>query len=74
MNRQEFIKQSSILFMASQLHIPNTSETNWAGNLTYSAKKIVYPTSIQELRKEVLAAKQPKALGSKHSFNTIAIV
>ncbi|CAM3698842.1 FAD-binding protein [Aquirufa aurantiipilula] len=72
MNRQEFIKQSSILFMASQLHIPNTSETNWAGNLTYSAKKIVYPTSIEELRKEVLAAKQPKALGSKHSFNTIA--
>ncbi|MFY9159355.1 FAD-binding protein [Aquirufa ecclesiirivi] len=72
MNRQEFIRHSSFLFMASQFHIPTISETNWAGNLTYSAKKIVRPTSIEELRKEVLAAKQPKALGSKHSFNTIA--
>ncbi|MHA8052157.1 FAD-binding protein [Aquirufa sp. OSTEICH-129A] len=72
MNRLDFLRKSSLLFMASQIYVPSTSETNWAGNLTYAAKKIVYPSNVEELRNEVLAAKQAKALGSKHSFNTIA--
>ncbi|RXK52144.1 D-arabinono-1,4-lactone oxidase [Aquirufa rosea] len=72
MNRQEFLQKSSILFMASQWHVPASSETNWAGNLTYSAKKIVYPINLEQLKKEVLSTKHVKGLGSKHSFNTIA--
>ena len=46
--------------------------TNWAGNLTYRASRVVRPTSIDELR-EVLAGDGPfRVLGSRHSFNDIA--
>lgn len=46
--------------------------TNWAGNLSYRASRMVRPTSIDELR-EVLAGDGPfRVLGSRHSFNDIA--
>lgn len=46
--------------------------TNWAGNLSYRASRVVRPTSIDELR-EVLAGDGPfRVLGSRHSFNDIA--
>lgn len=46
--------------------------TNWAGNLTYSATKLLEPTSVEELQSVVAAAPHLRALGSRHSFNSIA--
>ncbi|MFD3275894.1 FAD-binding protein [Aquirufa echingensis] len=75
MKRIEFIKSSALLaFSGSLLNFQkaDTGLTNWAGNLRYHAKQVVYPTTVDELRKAVLEIKQGKALGSKHSFNTVA--
>lgn len=47
-------------------------ELNWAGNLAYGAKDLLYPTSIKQLRELVHAANSVKVLGSRHSFNDIA--
>ncbi|UOE44253.1 FAD-binding protein [Agromyces larvae] len=45
---------------------------NWAGNLSYSARRLVRPTSVDELR-SILAEPGPvRALGSRHSFNDLA--
>lgn len=46
-------------------------ELNWAGNLAYGAKELLYPTSIEQLREHVHVAKSVKVLGSRHSFNDI---
>ncbi|UXM91790.1 D-arabinono-1,4-lactone oxidase [Paenarthrobacter sp. JL.01a] len=45
---------------------------NWAGNLEYSSAEVQRPTSVEELRELVAKATQIKALGSRHSFNTVA--
>ncbi|CAM3431360.1 FAD-binding protein [Isoptericola cucumis] len=45
---------------------------NWAGNLTYSAREIVRPTSLEQLADVVTAADHVRALGSRHSFNDVA--
>ncbi|PRB69279.1 FAD-binding protein [Arthrobacter sp. MYb213] len=47
-------------------------ELNWAGNLAYRAKELLYPTSLEQLRDLVCAAQSVKVLGSRHSFNDIA--
>lgn len=49
-----------------------TTGTNWAGNLTYGASELHEPRSIDELIEIVRAAPRLRALGSRHSFNTIA--
>ena len=80
MDRQNFIKNSSILTLGlsfSKLYSPLLMKdenvgTNWAGNLAYSAKNIVFPKTIDELQKEVLKINNGKALGSRHSFNNVA--
>ncbi len=45
---------------------------NWAGNLTYSAARLHHPTSVAEIQAIVRQSRKVKALGSRHSFNTIA--
>ncbi|WP_144660129.1 D-arabinono-1,4-lactone oxidase [Paenarthrobacter nicotinovorans] len=45
---------------------------NWAGNLEYSSAEVQRPTSVEDLRELVARATQIKALGSRHSFNTVA--
>lgn len=45
---------------------------NWAGNLRYSASRIHRPASVDEVRRIVAAAPRIRALGTRHSFNTIA--
>ena len=47
-------------------------ELNWAGNLAYRAKELLYPTSLEQLRDLVRAAQSVRVLGSRHSFNDIA--
>nr|WP_214460435.1 FAD-binding protein [Flavihumibacter fluvii] len=46
--------------------------SNWAGNLTYSTDQVHYPKSIPEVQEIIRKYKSVKALGSRHSFNTIA--
>lgn len=75
MKRIEFIKSAGMLALSGSLlsfRKVDTGLTNWAGNLTYHAKQVVYPTTVDELRTALLKIKQGKALGSKHSFNTVA--
>ena len=48
------------------------ASTNWAGNLTYSAASIHHPTSVAEVQQLVAQHSRVKALGTRHSFNTIA--
>ncbi|MFW0773407.1 D-arabinono-1,4-lactone oxidase [Paenarthrobacter nitroguajacolicus] len=45
---------------------------NWAGNLEYSSADVQQPTSVEQLRELVAEATRIKALGSRHSFNTVA--
>ncbi len=45
---------------------------NWAGNLEYSSAEVHRPTSVAELQELVASATRVKALGSRHSFNTVA--
>ena len=50
----------------------SVASTNWAGNLTYSADAIHHPTSVAEVQQLVTQHSRVKALGTRHSFNTIA--
>ncbi|WP_326834522.1 FAD-binding protein [Amycolatopsis rhabdoformis] len=45
---------------------------NWAGNLTYGAREVLRPRTLDEAADLVASAAKPKALGSRHSFNTVA--
>lgn len=46
--------------------------TNWSGNLKYSSDQIHYPSTIGEAHDLVKRLSNLRALGSQHSFNTIA--
>jgi len=46
--------------------------TNWAGNITYTAKEVHRPHSLDALRALVAASATVRVLGSGHSFNEIA--
>ncbi|RJQ86263.1 FAD-binding protein [Amycolatopsis panacis] len=48
------------------------TRTNWAGNLTYRAREIRAPRTVEEARELVARAPRVKALGSRHSFNAVA--
>jgi xylitol oxidase len=45
---------------------------NWAGNLAYRADSVHYPTSVVEVQELVARLPRVKALGTRHSFTTIA--
>lgn len=45
---------------------------NWAGNLAFAAERIVAPESVDEVREALSGARTVRAVGSRHSFNTIA--
>jgi xylitol oxidase len=46
--------------------------TNWAGNITYAAKELHRPHSLDALRALVADSARVRVLGSGHSFNEIA--
>lgn len=48
------------------------ANTNWAGNVTYRAREVLRPTTLDELRSAVTSNSQVTALGSRHSFNHVA--
>jgi xylitol oxidase len=47
-------------------------ERNWAGNLTYAARALVTPRTLDELQELVAGAERVRALGSRHSFTAIS--
>ena len=49
-----------------------TRNTNWAGNITFSAKELHRPASVEQLQELVATSDRVRALGSGHSFNTVA--
>jgi alditol oxidase len=46
--------------------------TNWAGNVTFAARRIHQPESLAELQALVARSDRIRALGTAHSFNHIA--
>jgi xylitol oxidase len=45
---------------------------NWAGSYTYRAKRLHRPSTVEQVREIVAAARRIHVLGSRHSFNGIA--
>jgi alditol oxidase len=45
---------------------------NWAGNVTFSASRLLRPRSVGELQDIVAGAGRLKAVGTGHSFSTVA--
>ncbi len=48
------------------------TERNWAGNVRYGAGRLHQPTTVGEVQSAVASAAKVRAVGSRHSFNTIA--
>ncbi len=79
MKRKTFIKSGSAALAGSFLFPwmsackPQSMTTsNWAGNYTYKAKRLLAPASMDELIEQVRKARATKALGTRHCFNDIA--
>jgi xylitol oxidase len=78
MDKREFLKTSGALLASglfSRLATAQTeadSRTNWAGNYTYSTKKLDLPNTVEDVRHSVREHSHLKALGARHSFNGIA--
>jgi alditol oxidase len=45
---------------------------NWAGNITYSASRLLDPQSVEEAQALIAAAPRIRALGTRHSFSRVA--
>lgn len=77
MKKRTFLKTSSVLITGSLLSpmISCTREnigTNWAGNYAYSAKRLLQPTSVEQVQELVKEHEKLRVLGTRHSFNSIA--
>jgi xylitol oxidase len=47
-------------------------QTNWAGNITFSAQRFHRPTTVPELQQIVAHSTRARALGTGHAFNDLA--
>jgi alditol oxidase len=78
MNKREFLKGSGVLVAGSIMPRVVAGQEltgprqNWAGNLTFSTNRLYNPASVEEVRQVVKDCAKLRALGSRHSFNTIA--
>jgi len=83
MNKRQFLKTTSALAAGTMLSRfanadakapaePVAHETNWASNLRYHADHMFAPRSVEEVQQTVKQCASLRALGSRHSFNTIA--
>lgn len=50
----------------------STVLTNWAGNLTFGARRVHQPRTIDELRALVAGTDRIRAVGTRHSFSGVA--
>jgi len=78
MDKREFLKTTGAFVAASMLPSRNGNaqtgahRTNWSGNLTYSTDNLQSPATVDDLRTLVKNSPRLRALGSRHSFNSIA--
>ncbi|MEI9980866.1 MAG: FAD-binding protein [Edaphobacter sp.] len=81
MNKREFLKASGAVVAGAMVSriargqkVTSGVEqrTNWAGNYTYRATHLDVPANVEQVKKEILAHARVKALGARHSFNSIA--
>jgi alditol oxidase len=80
MDKRTFIKTSSVFasglilspFIGCKPSIAGQRLSNWAGNLTYTARNVHYPSTVTEVQELVKRLNKCTALGSRHSFNKIA--
>ena len=49
-----------------------TDELNWGGTVRYGAPRVEEPTTLDDARRIVAAARRVRPLGTRHSFNTLA--
>jgi len=45
---------------------------NWSGNVEFAPARLIHPTSLGEIAREVSRSNKVRAVGSAHSFNRIA--
>ncbi len=78
MDKREFLKASGALLaggVAARMAgggVSDAKRTNWSGNYEFHAKKLDTPATVDEVRKLVKSGGKLKAVGSAHSFNSIA--
>ncbi|HMF70414.1 MAG TPA: FAD-binding protein, partial [Flavitalea sp.] len=80
MDKRTFIQASSIIaggvilspLIRCKSRTTGEHLSNWAGNLKYSTGNVHYPKSVSEVQELVKRLSKCTALGSRHSFNTIA--
>ncbi len=78
MDKRDFLKTSGAFLTGSMLsHLVAAEEhaaprTNWSGNYTYKAVRVDRPKTVEEVCRLVKRPGKLKALGSRHSFNSIA--
>ena len=78
MDKREFLKASGAVVAASMLPRVVAGQEltgprqNWAGNQTFSTNRLYSPATVEEVRQVVKDCAKLRALGSRHSFNTIA--
>ena len=78
MDKREFLKTSGAFLTGSLLsHLiagegDGTPRRNWAGNYQYTARRLFSPETVEEVQKVVRQCSKAKALGTRHSFDSIA--
>lgn len=78
MNKRQFLKTSGAFIAASALPGLASGEqkaaplANWSGNYTYQAQRREFPRGVEEIQEIIKKRSRVKALGARHSFNTIA--
>ena len=78
MDKREFLKRSGAFIaggMISHLSAEDQAaipRTNWSGNYRYSTDHVHVPKTVEEVRAVVKKCDKLKALGARHSFNSIA--
>ena len=78
MKRRTFTKKTSTLvagsiLAGSQFNCSHQAmRKNWAGNLTFSTKNLSLPKDLAALQSTIKNAGKMRALGTAHSFNSIA--
>ena len=78
MNKRKFLQTSGALITGSVLSRLVADEhhdgarTNWSGNYKYSTDRLDLPKTVEEVQQIVKRCNQAKALGARHSFNSIA--
>src|SRR6201998_1544369 len=78
MNKRDFLKSSGAIVAGSMISrlAPSQQQPapreNWSGNITYSTDHVHTPANVEEVRAVVKSCSKLRALGTRHSFNTIA--